>query len=200
MAAYWCYNKTSIDPSHLFQEFAMFVAKQFADLLTGLRVGLAFVFPVMGAISGADALPLAIWALLLSWTTDGLDGPLARRSSRQYHTWLGDNDLGVDMTVSTGLLVYLLLSGYLAPAFGLIYISVWGLYFLRFGVPRSMGMLVQTPVYGFFIWVAMNEAPDLGYWLLIFPVLIAVITWPRFPREVVPGFLNGMKNIFQRSE
>lgn len=176
----------------------MIVAKQVADLLTGLRVALAFTFPVMGVLYGADALTLTIWTLLLSWITDALDGPLARRSSRQYHTWLGDNDLGVDMTVSIGLLIYLILSGYLVPIFGLVYICVWGLYFLRFGVPRSMGMLVQAPVYGLFIWIAIREVPDPGYWLLVYPVVIALITWPRFPREVVPGFLDGMKKVLQR--
>jgi hypothetical protein len=176
----------------------MIVAKQIADLLTGLRVALAFSLPIIGVMYGADALILAIWILLFSWITDALDGPLARRSSRQYHTWIGDNDLGVDMTVSFGLLIYMLLSGYLTLASGLIYISVWGLYFLRFGVPRSLGMLVQAPIYGFFIWVAMIEAPDPGYWLLVFPVVITAITWPRFPQEVIPGFLDGMKRVFQR--
>jgi hypothetical protein len=72
------------------------------------------------------------------------------------------------------------------------------LYFLRFGVPRSLGMLVQAPIYGFFIWVAMIEAPDPGYWLLVFPVVITAITWPRFPQEVIPGFLDGMRKVFQR--
>jgi len=178
----------------------MIVAKQIADLLTGLRVALAFAFPIMGAVYGADALPLTIWTLLLSWTTDALDGPLARHSSRQYHTWLGDNDLGVDMTVSLGLLIYMILSGFVTPAVGLIYIVILGLYFLRFGIPRSMGMLVQAPVYIFFIWVAMREMPDPGYWLLVYPVVIAIITWPRFPREVIPGFLEGMKNVFERPD
>ena len=176
----------------------MIVAKQFADLLTGLRIALAFVFPIIGAEYGVDALTLAIWVLLFSWITDALDGPLARRSSRQYHTWLGDNDLGIDMTVAFGLLIYMILSGYVTSMLGLIYIIVWGLYFLRFGVPRSLGMLAQAPIYLFFIWVAMTDAPDPGYWLLIFPVVITAITWPRFPREVIPGFLDGMKNVWGR--
>jgi hypothetical protein len=25
-----------------------------------------------------------------------------------------------------------------------------------------------------------------------------VITWPRFPREVVPGFLSGMRDAFEK--
>jgi cardiolipin synthase len=94
----------------------------------------------------------------------------------------------------------MILSGYLTPAVGLIYIIILGLYFLRFGAPRSVGMLVQAPIYGFFIWVAMREMPDPGYWLLVYPVVIAIITWPRFPREVIPGFLDGMRNVFERPD
>lgn len=176
----------------------MIVAKQVADFLTGLRVVLAFALPFIGLTYGADALSLAIWILLSSWITDVLDGPLARRSSRQYHTWIGDNDLGVDMTVSLGLLIYMILSGFVTPLVGVIYILFWGLYFLRFGLPRSMGMLMQAPIYFFFIWVAMIEAPDPGYWLVVYPLLITAITWPRFLNEVVPGFLEGMKQVWER--
>ena len=176
----------------------MIVAKQVADLLTGLRVVLAFALPFIGLTYGADALPLAIWILFSSWVTDVLDGPLARRSSRQYHTWIGDNDLGVDMTVSLGLLIYMILSGFVTPLLGSLYIFAWGMYFWRSGLPRSMGMLMQAPIYFFFIWVAMTEAPNPGYWLVIYLLLITAITWPRFPQEVIPGFLEGMKQIWRR--
>jgi phosphatidylglycerophosphate synthase len=176
----------------------MIVAKQVADLLTGFRVVLAFALPFIGLTYGADALSLAIWILFFSWVTDVLDGPLARRSSRQYHTWIGDNDLGVDMTVSLGLLIYMILSGFVTPLLGYLYIFVWGVYFWRSGLPRSMGMLMQAPIYFFFIWVAMTEAPNPGYWLVIYPLLITAITWPRFPQEIIPGFLEGMKQIWRR--
>jgi phosphatidylglycerophosphate synthase len=176
----------------------MIVAKQIADLLTGLRVALAFAYPIIGLTHGADALPLAIWILLSSWITDVLDGPLARRSSRQYNTWIGDNDLGVDMTVSFGLLIYMILSGLVTTFLGIIYIVIWGMYFWRFGLPRSMGMLVQAPIYFFFMWIAMIEAPDPGYWLLVYPVLITAITWPRFPQEIIPEFLDGMKQAWEK--
>ena len=193
------YNRC-IDHSHPFEEeLVMIVAKQVADFLTVLRVVLAFSYPFIGLTYGADALPLAIWILLTSWVTDALDGPLARRSSRQYHTWIGDNDLGVDMTVSLGLLIYMILSGYVSPLLGVFYMLLWGAYFLRFGIPRSMGMLMQAPIYFFFVWVAMTEMPNPGYLLVVYPFLITAITWPRFPKEIVPGFLEGMKQIWGRN-
>ena len=76
--------------------------------------------------------------------------------------------------------------------------DAWGVYFWRSGLPRSMGMLMQAPIYFFFIWVAMTEAPNPGYWLVIYLLLITAITWPRFPQEVIPGFLEGMKQIWRR--
>jgi len=174
----------------------MIVSKQVADILTAMRVILAFLFPVLGATQGADALPIAVWMLIACWTTDSLDGPLARRSSRQYHTWIGDNDLGVDMTVSVGLLVYMMQSGYVTVLLGTIYILACGLLFLFIGVPRSLGMFVQAPIYGWLIRVALTQAPDPGFWLLIWPLLVMVLTWPRFPKEVIPEWLTGVKNVW----
>lgn len=171
----------------------MIVSKQVADGLTGLRVVFAFAYPVLGASQGTDALPLAIWLLFWSWTTDALDGPLARRSSRKYHTWLGDKDLEVDMTVSVGLLIYMLQSGFVLPIYGAVYFLALGLTFWRVGIPRSLGMLVQAPIYFRFIWVAMSNAPDPGYWLLVFIIGVNVVTWPRFPEQVIPEFIDGFK-------
>jgi hypothetical protein len=177
----------------------MIVAKQVADLLTGLRVVLAFSFVVVGVTQGVESLPLAIWMLIVCWVTDCLDGLLARRSSRQYHTWLGDNDLGVDMVVSVGLLIYIIETGFLTVAQGVVYGLVWGVVFLRVGIPRSLGMLFQAPIYGVFLYISLQEHFYPAYWMLIFIVVMVVGTWPRFPQEVIPGFLSGMNNIFGKS-
>ena len=47
----------------------MIVSKQVADILTAMRVILAFLFPVLGANQGADALPIAVWMLIACWTS-----------------------------------------------------------------------------------------------------------------------------------
>ena len=174
----------------------MIVSKQVADVLTGLRVVIALAFPIIGASQGADALPLAIQLLFWSWITDALDGPLARRSSRQYHTWLGDKDLEVDMTVSVGLLIYIIQSGFVVPLIGTVYLLALGYIFWRLGIPRSFGMLIQAPIYFRFIWIAMTVSPDPGYWLLVFIIGINVVTWPRFPEQVIPEFIDGFKATF----
>jgi len=66
----------------------MLVAKQVADIVTVARGLLAFVFLWLGVTQRAGALPVACWVLILAWTGDALDGPIARRSRISYHTWL----------------------------------------------------------------------------------------------------------------
>jgi len=177
----------------------MLVAKQFADLLTLTRTLIALILVCLGIMQGGDGLPTAALLLLVSWTTDALDGPIARRSRLSYHTWLGDHDLEVDMAVAAGLLVYMLLSGFVNPVVGTVFALGWALFFWHWGVLRSPGMLFQAPVYAWFIWLALCGSPLYGA-LLVGWILAAILfTWPRFLDEVVPGFLAGMRAIRGRN-
>jgi hypothetical protein len=177
------------------------VAKQVADVITGMRALIALFLIWLGESQGAAGLHLAIWAMLADWIGDAVDGPIARRSRVVYQSWIGDHDLEVDMTVSVGLLAYLLLSGYLSVWVGAVYIMLWGLGFWRHGgVPRSYGMLFQTPIYAWFLYVALRDAPGTGWVLPAFIVIIIVLTWPRFPQMVIPGFLNGLRKQDHNSE
>ncbi len=171
----------------------MLIAKQTADLLTYLRGFLTFIFIWLGLTHGADGLIAAICMMLLSWTTDGVDGPIARRSGSKYQSWIGSHDLEVDMAVSGGLLVYLATADFIDPIIAGIYAAAWILFFWRKGIIRSIGMFVQAPIYGWFIWVALRDAFPVGQWLIIWIVTAVVITWPRFPKEIIPDFLNGLR-------
>jgi phosphatidylglycerophosphate synthase len=173
----------------------MIVAKQVADLLTLSRVLLIFVLLWLGNTYGVNALPAAVLVLLFSWTTDALDGPIARRSRVQYHTWLGDHDLEVDMAVGAGLLAYMMISGLVSPLLGVAYVLVWALVFWRWGVLRSPGMLFQGPIYGGFIWLAITQVPFYGSILVAWVLAVISVTWPRFPNEVIPEFLEGMRTL-----
>ncbi len=176
----------------------MLVAKQVADLVTLARGLLAFWFARLGFTQGEQGLPLAVWLLFAAWTGDALDGPIARRSRVYYHTWLGDHDLEIDLTVSAGLLVYMLAAGYVEWHVAAVYILIWALVFLRWGFARSLGMLIQAPIYAWFIWVAVTEPPFMGWWLVGWIVAAVVLTWPRFPNEVIPGFLSGIRSVNKR--
>jgi cardiolipin synthase len=171
----------------------MIVAKQVADLITYARAFMGFGMAWLGLTEGPAGLPLVIWLLIADWTGDSIDGSLARRSRIQYRTWIGDHDLQVDMAVSVGLLIYLLASSFVSVWLALVYIIIWALVFLRLGVPRSLGMLFQAPIYAWFIWIAIRTMPGIGVWLVVWIAVAMIVTWPRFPREVIPGFISGMR-------
>lgn len=176
----------------------MLAAKPLADLITSARAlaGIGLIW--LGWAYGADALALAVWVMLFDWIGDLLDGSIARRSRSPAHTWIGDHDLEVDMFVSAGLLVYLVLAHLLAAWLAGVYVLAWALVFWRGGLLRAPGMLFQAPIYGWFIWVALRDAPAAGIWIIVWLVAAIVLTWPRFPREVVPGFLAGMRRALGR--
>lgn len=177
----------------------MIVAKQVADFITFTRALLLLVFAWLGIAFGADALPLCAILMIYSWTSDSIDGTLARRSSRVYHTWIGDHDLEVDMTVASGLLIYMLLTGYVSLIAGGMYITAWIILFIIFfRYYRSMGMTFQAPIYGYFIWLALKYAPPYGLAMIAWILAALAITWPRFPQEVIPGFLSGFHTKPQR--
>jgi phosphatidylglycerophosphate synthase len=171
----------------------MIVAKQVADFITFTRASLFLVFAWLGITLGADALPLVALLMIYSWTSDSIDGTIARRSSRFYHTWIGDHDLEVDMLVALGLLVYMLLGGYVSNIPGGLYLASWILIFAFHGYYKSLGMTFQAPIYGWFLWIAIRNAPPYGLALVAWILAALAITWPRFPREVVPGFLSGFR-------
>jgi phosphatidylglycerophosphate synthase len=175
----------------------MLVAKQVADAFTVARGLVALLLVLLGLTHGADGLPLAAWLMIAAWTSDSLDGPIARSSRIRYRTWVGDHDLEVDMAVAGGLLIYLLAAGYVDLRLAGIYLLIWALIFWRWGVPSALGMLVQAPIYGWFIWVAVRDAPAAGWWLVGWILLAVVLTWPRFPKEIVPGFLAGMREVWE---
>jgi hypothetical protein len=123
-----------------------------------------------------------------------VDGRIARRSRVQYRTWIGDHDLEVDMTVSIGLLVYLLGAGYVNIWMVGGYILLWCLYFWKQGgILPSYGMLFQAPIYGWFIWIALREAPGAGCAIVVFLLTVLAVTWPYFPKVMVAGFFTGFR-------
>ena len=169
----------------------MIVAKQVADLFTLSRAMLLIVFAWLGLTRGSAGLYVAALLLIYSWTSDLLDGALARRSSVYYHSWLGDHDLEVDMSASIGVMIYLLAAGYVSLRVVGIYVLVWLLIFWRWGLQRSPGMLFQAPIYAGLIAASLRDAFYFGLLQVFWVSGAVIVTWPRFPREVIPGFLAG---------
>jgi hypothetical protein len=175
----------------------MIVAKQVADFITIFRALLGIFLVWLGISQKKDALELAVWIMIIDWTSDFIDGKLARRSRVTYQTWIGDHDLEVDMTVSLGLLLFLLASDYIGPYLAISYLVIWGIIFIKLGIQSSLGMLFQAPIYGLFIWISLSDMPETGRLILVWIFLIIVFTWPQFPQKVIPNFLNGIRDVLK---
>jgi len=172
----------------------MVSTKVLADLLTAVRFCLAGFILWLGVKGGAEALPVAVGALILAWLTDVLDGPLARRDPSGRQTWIGDLDLQVDMSVGLAVLAYLTLAGYLTLKAALGYVVVCVVLLWYFRSPH-LGWTIQAPPYAGMVYAALRDAPRYGLMIVGYLVLVVVVTWPRFPQRVVPQFFEGMRNL-----
>jgi hypothetical protein len=174
----------------------MFQAKQIADLVTVGRGFLAFFLAWMGFAWGKPGLAAASIIMILCWTGDYVDGRIARMDRQPRHTWIGDHDVQVDVFVSLGLGVFLLGAGYISRWLALLYLVGWILVLWKFGPDRNLLMLFQAPVYGYFIWVANQEASQVGRWIIFWIILVLVLNWRKFATEVVPGFIHGILGLW----
>jgi len=176
----------------------MVSTKTLADVLTAVRFCLAGFILWLGVKGGAEALPAAVVALLLAWVTDVLDGPLARRDPSGRHTWIGDQDLAIDMSVGMAVLAYLTLSGYLTLKATIAYVAVCValLWYFR---SVHLAWTVQAPPYAGMTYAALRDSPRYGLMIVGYVALVVVATWPRFPERVVPQFLEGMRTLGKKS-
>lgn len=169
------------------------LGKKIADMLSLLRVFIAVLLVCAGVLFDVEALPFAAVLLLISWTSDSIDGPIARRSRYQSQTWIGDHDLEIDMSAALGLLTFMLAANYVAVWGGIFYLLVWVLVFWRYGLLSGLGKAFQAPIYGWFIVIALRYAQPYGIVLIVWILMALMITWPKFPESVIPSFLSGFK-------
>ena len=174
-------------------------AKQIADLITVTRMLLGGLLVWLGLMQGTAGLSLACWLVIAAWTSDSLDGPIARHSQVYYHTWIGDHDLQIDMAFATALLFYMTTAGFVAPWLMALYLLVWTLTFWHYGVVRALGMLFQIPIWGWFVVVGVGVAPAAGWWLVAWILAAAVVTWPRLSQVMLPDFLLDMRYVWRQN-
>lgn len=178
----------------------MVAGKQVADIITWARALLALALPVLGLSQGAKSLQLAMILLIANWTADSVDGVLARRSKVQYRTWIGDHDLEIDMLIAIGTLAYLAIAGFILWQIAAIYMLVWLVVFWRFGIPHVMGVIFQAPIYLLFIIVSIREINQAALWLVLWMVAAIIITWPKFPKVIIPEFVGDVRDLFNRDK
>ena len=163
-----------------------------ADALTTTRLVFVLIILRIGLRQGTEGLPAVAALTVLSWTTDVLDGPLARRSSRPTHLGQLDvvADLGLTLALTTCLVVWGALP--LAPVAGVLAIA--GLGACTFHSPAPL-QLVMGSVYGALILAACKIAPKWGR-VLAGGVGLVVLLNPVRARQQVMGFLSQVAMLF----
>lgn len=131
-------------------------------------------------------------------TISALSLDFRARSSDNGDSWefgIGGLDLAFDVAVSMGLLGFLTSASLIPWSWFAAYLLVWTLIFLRCGFAPPLAMLIQAPVYGGFMAIALRGNPFTGTLLLIWISLATALTWPKLPREIIPDFLRGMSAV-----
>jgi hypothetical protein len=140
---------------------------------------------------------MVVLLMLLDWTGDFVDGSIAHRSRHPRRTRIGDSDIYIDLFVSLCLAIYLITAGLAGFSAWFWYFFGWALVLWRFGPDKNLLMLLQTPIYLWFILVAVRLVPELGNWLVIWVLVALAINWRRFSQEIVPKFIEGMISIWR---
>ncbi len=158
-------------------------AKSIADMLTGVRFFLALLIFLCAVFGEASLLPLVVCLTLLGWTTDVIDGKMARLDPLGRRTWVGDLDFAVDMfMVYSGLLYFITAR----------FVPFWPffLYMLYAGATafiwtkKSVIMAQAAPIAAMPIIFSFLHAPLWGWIFLGWIALALALNWKRFMQEI----------------
>ncbi len=179
--------------------------KRVADGLTASRALIALLI-VLLSLGGKDALSWVIYLIILGWTTDVLDGELARRALRRLEereaqdegeqTWLGEHDFALDMLMVYASFLYLTLVGYVPPmwAFGYTLVAaaaIWGSH-----GSKSVTEIFAFPLVALPLLIAYREGLWVAYAYIAWIVVMLVLFWGRF-LGVVKEFIAGMRQLLR---
>ncbi len=164
------------------------------DLLTASR-GVIAVVIVSLSLTGQEALSWVILLTMVGWTTDILDGRVARRQNKE-PSWVGEHEFTFDMIMVFSALVYLVMAGFVPVLPAAIYVAVAAL-FIVFCQSKSVTMSFAFPLVVLPLIVACYEAPHAAYIYIAWIVLALMYDWRRF-FGVVREFITNMKRLYER--
>ena len=164
-----------------------------ADLLTLSRVVAAGVLIWLGVTGGASALPAAAFVVVLGWTTDQLDGWVARRTSTP--TRLGDCDFLVDLIFYAGILAYLALArffpAWLVAGFVVLCSAAWLL--TRRKAVIVLCLRIVDVTCGVIVFI---HAPVIGLVLVVWAAVLAVVYRRRLAVRV-PRWIDDLRSLWR---
>ena len=164
------------------------------DYLTASRGVIAVIIVALG-FAGPKALERVVILTLLGWTTDILDGRLARRYNKGA-TWVGEREFVCDMVMVFAGLCYLVMAGFIPVIPAGIYVAVTAICIAYFR-SKSITMSFAFPVVAVPLIVAYFNAPRAAWMYVIWIVLALIFDWRRF-KGVVLEFLYNLKVLQKR--
>lgn len=171
------------------------------DWLTASRVLIALAIVALVPL-GPEALGAVAGLLLLGWTTDMVDGRLARRYEKG-PSWWGEHDFQIDMIMVLASAIFLTATALVPAAVGVPYLclavplSLYTLrarHFLKF---KSITMLLAFPWVFLPFVIALFRAPVAAFAGLVWMTVALIVDWRRF-LGVVGDFLSGARAYFRR--
>lgn len=170
------------------------------DLLTLSRAFIAAAILALGFAERLDlligsALPAVLLLTMLGWTTDILDGRVARRYKKT-PTWVGEKEFAFDMLMVFSGLCYLVLSGFIPFIPAIIYTMVAAA-FIAYFRSKMVTMSFATPVVALPLIVAYFEAPNALLWYVAWIVVALLLDWRRF-KSVILEFIENTKKFAKR--
>jgi cardiolipin synthase len=174
------------------------MTKLLADLLTLSRFVLGGIVALLGFSLGEESLPILLTLVLVGWTTDVLDGPMARRAPNPPHTWLGDNEALADAALTVGTLIAFSFCGYFFPWPVAIYLLVCGalVFYTR---SMALNMAFISIIHGLTLYVAFYYGGLWGWLVVAWIVLSLILDWRRFS-GLVRVFFRGLADVSRKEE
>lgn len=164
------------------------------DILTASRGVIAALIIALGFV-GPRALGWVIFLTMIGWTTDILDGHLARYQHKG-PTWIGEHEFAFDMMMVFAALCYLVMAGFVPVLPAAIYVTV-ALLFIIFFQSKSVTMSFAFPLVALPLIVAYFRSPSAAYIYVAWIGLALLYDWRRF-FGVVREFLVNIRELYER--
>ncbi len=163
-------------------------------MLTASRGIIALAMVALGFV-GPEALTAVVVLTMIGWTTDILDGRVARHIQKS-PTWIGDHEFTFDMLMVFGSLCYLVLAGFVRFPAAIIYVAVAAVfisYFRSKMVTMTFAVVwVAAPLYFAFVF-----RRAVAFWFLGWIIIALLFDRKRF-KGVVLEFIENARQLARR--
>ncbi len=158
-------------------------AKVIADALTGVRFFIGLLIVLCAILADRGLLPLVVCLTLIGWTTDVIDGKMARMDTTGRRTWIGDRDFGTDMILIYSGLLYFITAGYL-PFWPFFFYGIYAAITAFIWTKKSVLMAVAAPIAAVPIIFSFVYYPIWGWVFVGWIAVDLILNWADFTSEI----------------